>query len=79
MSDELKRTELVKSLTLLLTIIALIVGATVFVADRPSRTEVKEIINTTVSARLTRIENQLTNINDYLLEHGVSNNQGARE
>jgi len=69
MSDELKRTELVKSLTLLLTIIALIVGATVFVADRPSRTEVKEIINTTVSARLTRIENQLTNINDYLLDH----------
>jgi len=68
MSDELKRTELIKSLTLLLTIIALIVGATVFVADRPSRTEVKEIINTTVSARLTRIEDQLTNINDYLLD-----------
>jgi len=69
MSDELKRTELIKSLTLLLTIIALIVGATVFVANRPSRTEVKEIINTTVSIRLTRIENQLTNINDYLLDH----------
>jgi len=69
MSDELKKTELIKSLTLLLTIIALIVGATVFVADRPSRTEVKEIINTTVSARLSRIEDQLTNINNYLLDH----------
>ena len=79
MGDELTKTDLFKSLGLMLTIVALIVGATVYVANRPSRDEVQKMIQTTVSTRLDKIEMEISKMNDYLLEHGVPNNQGARK
>lgn len=46
-------------LTALVTIITAIVMTTIYVANKPSRDEVKEMIDSRVEKRISRIETQL--------------------
>ena len=48
--------EMIKIFGILLTLGGVIVGITLFVADRPTRAEVKEQIEVTINARIDRLE-----------------------
>lgn len=50
--------EVVKILGLFLTAGAMIVAITLFIADRPTRAEVREIIEKNVGVRIERLEKQ---------------------
>jgi len=52
----------------LFTVISIIVSITLYVADKPSRIEVKDLINEKIDARINSIENKLNNIEIYLRE-----------
>ena len=57
-----KDVSLLKALSLLLTIFALIVGATIYVASRPTREEVRQMIDDRVAYRLDQIDKRLEGI-----------------
>ena len=50
------KSEIIKIIGIFLTIITMIVGITLFVADRPTRAEVKSEIDSTVNTRMERLE-----------------------
>ena len=60
--------ELIKIIGIFLTLFTLIITATVFVAEKPSRTEVREIVKESLEKRLDNIEAQLRQINEHLLK-----------
>ena len=60
--------ELIKIIGIFLTLFTLIITATVFVAEKPSRAEVREIVKDSVERRLDNIEVQLRQINEHLLK-----------
>lgn len=70
-----KNNSLLKWFSLLLTITAMIVSVTIYVASRPSREEVQRMIDQQTSQRLQRIEMQLDDINkdvkQILIQQGV--------
>ncbi len=57
-----KDISMLKALSLLFTIFALIVGATVYVASRPTRDEVRQLIDDRVAYRLDQIDKRLESI-----------------
>ncbi len=57
-----KDISMLKALSLLLTIFALIVSATVYVASRPNREEIRQMIDDRVAYRLDQIDKRLENI-----------------
>lgn len=63
------KAELLKVIGIFLTLVTMIVAVTLFIADRPTRAEVKDQINATVNNRIERIEKKVDEMYNFLLNN----------
>ena len=59
MTEKLK---LIQTIGLILTALSFLIATTLYISDKPSRSEVKEMINEKVYNRFDRIESQLDQV-----------------